>query len=232
MAASDSSPLPVPPPAWICGRPDVEEARSGGRWRKLDLTYSIAGSLPGVSSGAFAGAVRRACDSWEAVSPLRFAQVATGGDIRITTGRIDGPGKVLAWSELPPGDDRPLTQRYDTGDDYARATGLEEVVCHELGHAIGLTHDGEDSGSLMAPYYRRGLKTPQKRDAERIQALYPERREAPAPTPTPTPTPAPETPAGSVVEIRIEYADGGQATLSCANARRITIPGYRVTRES
>lgn len=189
-----------------------------GTWGKRTLTYSINGSLPTLSAEEFAQAVGEAFANWEAVCGLTF-RPANGerADIVITTGRIDGSGQVLAYSGLPDGSDRPLSQKYDTSERFKNAKNpgqgyidIVAVATHEIGHAIGLDHSPQGSPDLMAPIYQPGRRTPQAGDVQRIQALYGPPRPA-----TPDPTPVP----GQPIVIRIWGAE------------RIEVEGYRVTKE-
>lgn len=216
--------VPEPHIVHFCGCRDRSlglVAELAGAWRRRHLKWKIEGSLPSAPLSVFRAAVKEACDYWQAVCGLTFAEAGPGerADIVITTGQIDGSGGTLAWSQLPQGDDRPLTQKYDTSERFVIAAApkagqidLVAVVCHEFGHALGLDHDRPNSGSLMAPTYRPGLRKPQQEDVARMQRLYGPPSQPPAPEPGPTP-------GGSTITIEI------------INADYIRIPGYRVTKE-
>lgn len=204
---------------FFCGTHEPFSADLVKAWRKRTILWSVQGRLPTVSASQFREAVAGALASWEDVCGLRFAEAEAGvaPDVLITAARIDGPSQVLAWSELPDGSDRRLTQRYDTSEKYVVAErpargmiDLVAVVCHEMGHALGLEHAPAGSGDLMAPTYAPGRRTPQPGDVARIQKLY-----GPAAPPVPTPSPVP---AGPVV-IRIW------------DASRVEVEGYEVRRK-
>lgn len=203
----------------FCGCTEAMLAQIGA-WTKRHLTYSIHGSLPGLTAEEFAQAIRQAFDSWQAVCGLTFSP-AEGhrADILITTGRIDTAGQVLAWSELPDGSDRLLQQKYDTSEKFVNAIDpkrgfidIVAVAAHEIGHALGLDHSPHGSPDLLAPIYAPGRRVPQPGDIQRIQRLY----GPPVPRPVPPPE---EAPTGQPIVIRIWGAE------------RIEIPGYRVTKE-
>lgn len=183
-------------------------------WNKKDLVVSVAGTLPTLSREEFAAAVKQALDSWAAVSPLRFTLSSDNPDIILTTGRIDGSGKVLAWSELPDGSDRMLRQRYDTSERFVIANSpamntidIVAVLAHEFGHAFGLDHAPQGSSDLMAPIYQPARREPQDGDIARIQKIYGK--------------PLPGVPTNPNDPIIIKIFD----------AREIQIPGYKVTKE-
>lgn len=178
----------------FCGTLDAVRSALGGgpaAWTKQQLTYWVAGSLPGVSSGTFESAAAQAFAAWAAVTPLTFraAQRGEAPDIVVDAGKIDGPGSVLAYSELPDGSDRQLKQKYDTSEKFvvaarppADSIDLLAVMTHEIGHALGLDHADKNAPDLMAPYYKPGLRTPQPGDVARMQALYGPPKAPPVPS--------------------------------------------------
>jgi predicted Zn-dependent protease len=183
-----------------CGTPAFDLAAGApARWSKSQLLWSVQTDLPGVLHDAFRAAIAEALAAWAAVCGMTFAEApsAAQADILIATGPIDGPQGILAYSELPPAS--PVHQKYDTGEQWRTAAGqgidLPTVACHELGHALGLDHDAQGSGSLMAPYYDPNVSKPQPRDIARAVALYgPPRQTPPSP-----PAPPPVTPAEKLV---------------------------------
>ncbi len=195
-------------------------AELAGAWRKRTLKWAIKGSLPSASADVFRAAAAEAFSCWQAVAGLRFVEAQPGeqADITLTAGPIDGAGGTLAWSQLPVGNDAPLTQKYDTSEKFVLAAAplrgqidLVAVIVHEVGHALGLDHARADSPDIMAPTYKPGLRKPQPGDVARMQRLY-------GPPDPVQPVPEP-TPGGSVIVIEV------------LNAERIRIPGYRVTKE-
>lgn len=203
----------------FCG--NVELARGGaGKWSKAHLLTSMRARLPGVSEEDLQSAYALAWSFWQEVCRLTFEHRAdpTRADILATSGNIDGPFSVLAWSELPDGSDRPLSQKYDSSERYTSQEvppqgmiDLVAVMCHEQGHALGLEHAAEGAPDLMAPIYQPGRRKPQAGDIRRIQALY----GPPVTTPGNQPVPGG---GGSAVVIEVYNAD------------KIVIPGWRVTK--
>lgn len=185
-----------------------------GQWSKRTLRWAVRGALPTLTPDQFKSAVAEALGSWEDVCGLTFRE-GLPADITITTGVIDRPGQVLAWSELPDGSDRPLTQQYDTSERFVIAVRPDSgyidvvaVVCHEMGHALGLDHAANGSPDLMAPIYQPGRRVPQQGDVKRIQKLYG----------PPATTPPPAVPGDPIV-IRIWGAD------------RVEVEGYDVRKK-
>jgi hypothetical protein len=115
-------------------------------------------------------------------------------------GRIDGRNGILAQSELPigftPQFTRQISQLYDTGENWtlsgnppANRIDLGRVMCHELGHAIGIGHITD--GNLMAPMYSTQIALPRNGDVTEARARY----GSPAPVSPPPPPP----PGGSLI---------------------------------
>lgn len=181
-----------------CALPDVAPLRdSQCRWPDGNITVCVTHDLPPLTRQQFIAAVMEACGYWAAVAGLKFTHVNNQAQARIviTTGSIDQPGGTLAWSELPC-PVRRLTQKYDTNERWVisanpqgNSIDVVRVVCHELGHALGMDHI--QSGNLLAPIYSPTLRKPQAGDVREMQSRYGPPLTVPGPTPTPNPQPTP-----------------------------------------
>lgn len=162
----------------FCACPDRMTAGNGAKWDHLDVSYFVRDPLPRWTLEETWRAADWAFAQWAAITALkpRRSETRNEADILITVGPIDGAGKVLAWSNLPPA--RPVMQRYDSRESgwILSATpgayiDAGAVIAHEVGHALGLEHDAR-SGQLMSPTYEPGLRVPQANDKARIVELY------------------------------------------------------------
>jgi hypothetical protein len=186
------------PRLW-CGTPDALGAEAVCRWPQHDVTWNIAGALPGVSDGDFRAAIEWAAGQWNTVCGIRLAYGANARTVNVllTVAHLGGPGDVLADQEMPCGA-RPssrLRGRYDQSELWhagelpvprgfvpLRLTGL-----HELGHALGLPHHAPGSvPAVMDPSLNTALVGLQEWDISQAQVRYGK----PA-TPGPGPTPGP-----------------------------------------
>jgi hypothetical protein len=142
----------------------------------------------GLANEDVVGAFTDAWAAWDAGAVINPAYVPWGSPNQPTNVSshfqfIDGPGNVLAWSELADGTKRTLTQRYDD-EKWSREAksgriSMKQVAMHEIGHALGLQHDANNSGSLMAPVLNSKIDEPTSRDFQRLYALGYDRRVAP-----------------------------------------------------
>jgi len=209
----------------MCGLPDVMEARDSlCKWPDGDVTYCVVDAFPGLTREQTVAAFDWAMGEVAKVCGVRPRRVDAPRQARIVSrcGRIDGPGKTLAWSELPCGQVAQCQQMYDSGEAWtdkrpipAGRTLAFLVVLHELLHALGVPHIG--AGNVMAPTYNPDLLTLQAGDVAELVARYP-KVQAPAPTPVPVPVPG-QPPAKCVLRVDAP---------ACVD--EIVIPGWRVLR--
>lgn len=132
--------------------------------------------------------VQNAFNAWSAVANISFVQVAddgaafnapsTSGDIRLGAHAFDGAGGTLAHGYFPPvnGGSAAGDIHFDTDELWKLGFGgagfsLFQVLAHELGHAIGLSHTAVP-GSLMNPFYTEAFSGPQADDIAGAQFLY------------------------------------------------------------
>ena len=193
----------------VCAFEQTSEARSG--LCKWDMSPPVVGWFSHISNGELGSlsaagvkaSIQEACSRWEAICGIRFFMASSAREAHIVIGagiRGEGPGGTLAWSELPCGPDRQLQQQYDRRERWVIADNapgskidLTRVVCHEIGHAIGLPHIG--SGNLLAPTYSSRIIKPQAGDIVEAQARYGK------PQSNPEPEPPKEKPQGQVALI-------------------------------
>ena len=96
------------------------------------------------------------------------------GDIRIGGHAIDGDSGTLAYNFFPNNGEMIL----DTSDSFFADTSgnslrLRNVMAHELGHGIGLSHvDPVDQTKLMEPLASTAFDGPQHDDILAVQRLY------------------------------------------------------------
>jgi hypothetical protein len=163
-----------------CGLPDFNITGAGDvcKWPMKNITYYSQLTLPGITAQQTQAAYDTAFSQWAAVCDIEPVRVDGPANANIFarsgSGRsasLDDRGGTLAWSELPCGvaANVQLDQMYDEAEDWSFDMAVA-VICHELGHALGLAHLSK--GNLMAPYYDPNCRTPQKGDIEEMVKLY------------------------------------------------------------
>lgn len=180
-----------------CALPDVMPVGASlCQWPMRDLTFFQQIAYPGVDPARVAANYAEAWRRLAAVCGITANQVSdpTEAHIVAVAGSIDGPGNILAESELPCGFSAQSVahQTFDVSDGGTTLSSDELMIacmCHECGHALGLAHEPIGSGSLMEPILRPDISSPQAVDAQNLQARYGAPAAAPATT-TPTTTTA------------------------------------------
>ncbi|MEQ8785965.1 MAG: Ig-like domain-containing protein [Pirellulaceae bacterium] len=180
----------VPDGTWIPGF--VGESAASSKF--VSFMKSLYGSTSGsIESQPWFPLIVSVFDRWSEVSGLTFvyephddgaafsnvASTAPGeagvrGDIRIGGHAIDGASGTLAYNFFPNNGEMIL----DTSDSFFSNTAdnslrLRNVMAHELGHGIGLSHvDPVEQTKLMEPFASTAFDGPQHDDILAAQRLY------------------------------------------------------------
>jgi hypothetical protein len=184
------------------------------QWPTKDLTYWQAIAFPSEDPAVVAANYAEAWNRWAAVCGITVAAVRSQTEARVVAvgGPIDGPGNILAESELPCGANARsvMTQTFDIAETLTQAQQIA-CMCHEIGHALGLGHAAPGSGNLMEPVLSV-IDRPQAGDIAEIQARY----GPPVPVPPVGGQGSAGDPFGTGVVIRIPEAGNYLFRLSLA----------------
>lgn len=174
----------------FCPLPDIQSEAAQGRsyWGFHDLT--VWHDMESLSDFDEKELYMQACNMWAEHTPLRFKFWENDNDFKPNVyahaRRIDGPGKILAWSRTPPanaGRNVQLEQRYDTSEAWRVLWQLLSTMAHEVGHVLGLDHS---KNPLDLMYHTiNGTKKPAPGDIAAIRAIYGRGNGDPIPDPEP-----------------------------------------------
>lgn len=194
---------------YVCGC-NIQRLGMFAKWPgenpRLTWNFDLSGYQGNLTPAQLLEAFRLAFSWWADAAEMQPVMVQTAGEalIRSHFARIDGQNGVLAWSELADNTNQPKTQRYDNSEMWNVEWFLPAVIAHELGHMLGLEHDSQSSGALMAPFIQRDVPKPTPRDISRLLGLGYRKRTTPIP---PEPGPG-EPPAANVIRFRKPLAAG------------------------
>jgi hypothetical protein len=143
-------------------------------------------SLPNFQA-CFITDIQTAFSVWQAVSNIKFVQVADSGsafnaagamgDIRIGAHAFDGVSGTLAHAYFPPpnGNSAAGDIHFDSAENWkCNNTGIDigVVVLHEIGHSLGLNHENTNTIAVMDPYYNANLAGLQSDDVNGAVSIY------------------------------------------------------------
>ena len=170
------------------GKPDVG-------WPRKDLTYTVEPGENDYTYERLNEIILNSLKAWTSVCGVTFAKTAKTPDIpiRFQTEKqnktFHEKPQVLGYAYFPGpgiGGDVTINDSYHWGDGAELPTGfryasdeymthksyvLQNVLTHELGHAIGLHHAHACPACIMNWSYN-GQLIPQADDVRRAQALY------------------------------------------------------------
>jgi hypothetical protein len=219
-----------------CGQPDVlASSTSACMWPDPNVTWHADVKLPRLDAARVASIIAKAWRQWADVcglnpievlapTPAHLVNVSSrAGDGKAD--QFDAAGTILAWSQLPcgVGVDAELEQVYNDREPWTEEMFLA-VACHEIGHAIGLSHIQGDA--LMNPYYNPAITAPAPADVAEAVARYgapaakPSPQPVPAPPPTPVPAPAPAPGPGPTVQVNVHVDEPGDYVLTLTMSKQ------------
>lgn len=198
----------------------------------LPWHYDLAGYRGPLAANDILMAFERAWAYWAEAVEIRPRMVVTRAEAKVwgTFARIDGGSGVLAWSMLANNGNDPKEQRYDNGELWnvvnpgvpPGGIDLVRVACHEIGHVLGLDHDGASANALLRPSYSTQIPKPTERDIQRLVGLGYKRRMV-----SPPPPPPPDQPDPPPVKDAAIALPGGGLLRADFQTKVITYPGSR-----
>ena len=179
----------------------MSDPLEGHRWPSDVITYSFAAAnVPGqpaqfsafITEAAYQSVIENAAAAWSAVSDMQLQLVPDSGsvDIRIGFGTLDPVQTAQVGSTswrfngqyfLPdttvsledPSQDPLLPLPIGDFQYSGYMSDLQQIVEHELGHALGLAHNTTDPNAVMYPTATpQNNAGPDQSDIQALRSLY------------------------------------------------------------
>lgn len=202
----------------MCSCPDsMPLSESLAKWPGNEVTCAWRGDLRSMSEKDAQAAVELSLSFINEVCGVRLRRTNdfAAANITMEPANLDGPGNVLAQSELADGSWRAKQQQYDAAEPFINAENprqaeidLPRVAAHELIHALGVRHSNLPN-QLMSPTYSQQIRRPQSWDIQELQSRYG------PPSGGSKPPPIPPKADAAVIDGFV---------------RRIVIPGYSLVK--
>ena len=198
------------------------------RWPHKRITWRVLQPLPQFANDAYRAAIAEAGRRWAEACGIEWVEAQQGETANLAFYVVSQtPGGMLAQCYLPY---QGITPQHSLRCEVDKAEGaawcisdnppssrldLVRVLTHEIGHGLGVSHLGEQSGCLMAPVYSSKIGWPQAGDIAEVVARYGQPVEQPKQPEIPT------TPNGEAELLRI-FQRGGRVIVRFADGREVT----------
>lgn len=139
-------------------------------------TFYVKDAPPGFTRDQWIGFCMEAFGRWSAVCDVVWTPTndSNAAQFLIFTHQFDGPSGILADCEFPMPGGGQQQMRIDPSERWTTQIDPLRVLCHEMGHGIGLQHFDPNvpPPELMNPIYSQTIDHPQSGEVSYVQKLY------------------------------------------------------------